>query len=165
MLMRNNYGFQTQRGVPGTLYDMSPHTIDSRQNAEEVLGTMQFGVGVVKGDIPGSNVRLPQSGDTSDMFEGVSMGSQTSYMDMEGNFKVNPKQTIGLLRWGRPWVRVVADLTIQYGDPVYLVVSGDDRGLFTNEDGGTDTWAINATFVDGLGTSNVAPIQIYNQSN
>ena len=160
--MRMDYGFQTWLGMPGTLYDISPYAIDSRQNAEEVPGIMQFGIGVMQGDTPGANVRVPTEGDSLTAFEGVSMGSQTMDMNMDGELIIRPHQTIGVMRWGRAWVRVVPDTDIKYGDRVFLVRGGENAGLFTNIP--ANGLSINAMFIGGLGTSSVAPIELYNQS-
>ena len=166
MNIRNDYGYQARLGLPGTLYDISPNAIDSRQNAETDLGVMKLGIGVMQGDTPGVNVRIPFAGDTIAAFEGLTMGSQTFDMDMDGQLKVRPQQTIGVLRWGRAWARVVPDLFVKYGDPVFLITDGEHAGLFTNEDAaGSLSMRINAMFIGGLGTSNVAPVEIYNQSN
>ena len=163
MNMRLDYSYQTRLGIPGTLFDISPHAIDSRQNAETTLGAMTFGIGVFQGDNPGVNVRKPIAGDTLLTFEGLSMGSQTFDMNMEGELKVRPQQTVGVMRWGRAWARVASGLTIQYGDPVFLITSGANAGLFTNISG--TNLAIKAMFIGGLGTSDVAPIEIYNQKS
>ena len=163
MNLRLNYSYQTRLGIPGTLFDISPHAIDSRQNAETTLGAMMFGIGVMQGDNPGVNVRKPTAGDTLLVFEGLSMSSQTFDMNMEGELKVRPQQTIGVMRWGRAWARVDSGLTIQYGEPVFLITSGASAGLFTNIEG--TNMAINAVFIGGLGTSDAAPIELYNQKS
>ena len=163
MNMRLDYSYQAQLGIPGTLYDISPHAIDSRQNAEERAGAMRFGVGVMRGDAPGTDVRLPRAGDNLAVFEGVSIGSQTTDMDMQGDLKIRHRQTVGVMRWGRAWVRVAGGLSVRYGDPVFLIRNGADAGLFTNLAAGN--LAVNAAFIGGLGTSDVAPIEIYNQKS
>ena len=163
MNMRLDYSYQTRLGIPGTLFDISPHAIDSRQNSETVLGAMTFGIGVMQGDSPGVNVRKPTTGDTLLVFEGLAMGSQTFDMNMQGELKVRPHQTVGVMRWGRAWARVASGLTIRYGDPVFLIIEGADAGKFTNIEG--TNLAINAMFIGGLGTSDVAPIEIYNQKS
>ena len=166
MSIRTDYSYQARLGIPGTLYDISPHAIDSRQNAEDAAGVMRFGIGVMQGDTPGTNVRVPAAGDTLATFEGLSMGSQTFDMNMEGELKVRPHQTVGVLRWGRAWARVASGLTIKYGEPVFLIISGDDAGLLTNITGAAgSSIALNAMFIGGLGSGDTAPIEIYNQSN
>ena len=163
MNMRLDYSYQARLGVPGTLYDISPHAIDSRLNDESTIDAMQFGIGVFQGDSPGKTVRKPIAGDALATFEGISMGSQTTSMDMQGERYIRPQQTIGVLRWGRAWVRIVPGRIIQYGDPLFLITSGINAGLFTNE--ATNNLAINAMFIGELGTSDVAPVEVYNQSN
>jgi hypothetical protein len=49
----------------------------------------------------------------------------------------------------------------EYGDLLYLINSGSESGLFTNES--DDGLAIKGRFIGSLGTGNVAPVEIYNQ--
>ena len=163
MAAQLSYSYQMPQGIPGTIYDAGPHQIDSRANAEAVTGAMQLGMGVMQGDVPGKNVRRPATGDTLATFEGISMGGRVAQMTIEGEFAIRQHQTVGVMRWGRAWVRVESDIEIAYGEPVYLITTGVDAGLFTND--ATGNLEINAMFIGGLGSSNVAPIELYNQSN
>ena len=158
-----SYSYQTPRGIAGSLYDISPYAIDSRMNAEEMPGVMKFGMGVVQGDTPGINVNVPTIDATPAEFEGIAMTGFTNQLNMQGELIVYPQATVGLLVWGRAWARVQEDLTIVYGDPLYLVTDGPDAGLFTNEE--TDNMAIKGRFIGGLGTGNIAPVEIYNQKS
>ena len=161
-----NYSYQPPIGVPGSLYDLSPYAINSRSNGETAPGALKYGMGVVLGDTPGKNVNLPTDASTLAEFEGVAMTGFTDQMDMAGEVIILPQRTVGVLRWGRAWVRIEEGVVdIAYGDPVYLVIDGADAGLFTNDDGGGDNLAINAMFIGGLGTTSVAPVELYNQKN
>ena len=60
MAVQTSYGYATPKGIPGGIYDLYHYPVDSRFN-EEDNGKLRFGVGVVKGSIPGSNVVLPLS--------------------------------------------------------------------------------------------------------
>jgi len=162
-----NYNYQPPIGIAGGLYDLSPHAINSRANGETTLGAMRYGMGVVQGDTPGVNVAVPTSSSTIEEFEGISMTGFTNQMNMAGQVVIYPQGTVGVLRWGRAWARVEENITINYGDPVYLITSGANTGLFTNDAGGATTpnLAINAMFIGGLGTTSIAPIELYNQKN
>jgi len=161
MAVQTQYTYQPPRGVAGALIDISPYAIDSRNN-EAADGAMMFGMGAVKGTSPGVNVNVPTSTSTADQFEGVVMTSFTEQMDMAGDITLKKGKTVGILRWGRAWVRVPSGVTPAYGDAVYLVISGTDAGKFTNTSSAS-TIAINARFRDGLGSGNIAPIELYNQ--
>jgi len=157
------YSYQTPRGVAGALVDISPYSIDSRANEETVIDAMLFGMGAVVGSNPGVNVLVPASTNTASDFEGVVMTGYTQQMTMGGEVHVYPAQTVGVLRWGRAWARVVDGVTPVYNDPLFLVNDGPDAGLFTNDDGGGDNLAINGRFYGGLGNGNIAPVEIHNQ--
>ena len=160
-----SYNYQPPIGIAGSLYDISSHAINSRSNGETTPGVMRFGMGVVLGDTPGVNITLPSAATTLPEFEGISMTGFTNQMNMAGEVYVMPQQSIGVLRWGRAWVRIEEGAAPAYGDSVYLIIDGDDAGMFTNDDGGGDNLAINAMFIGGLGTSSIAPIELYNQKN
>jgi len=159
--MQTQYTFMPSRGIAGSLVDISPYAIDSRNN-DAADGVLAFGMGAVKGSSPGVNVTAPTSSSTLDQFEGVVMTSFTEQMDMEGTISLKQGKTVGILRWGRAWVRVPDGVTPAYGDSVYLIISGTDAGKFTNASSAS-TLAINARFRDEIGGANVAPIELYNQ--
>ena len=156
-----SYKYQMPRGIAGSLYDMSPHAIDSRTNGESGPDAMKYGMGAVVGINPGSDVLIPTAASTAAEFEGVVMTGFTNEMDMAGEVKVHPLRTVGILRWGRAWVRVADGVTPAYGDPLYLIKSGADAGRFTNVSAGNI--AINGVFIGGLGTGDVAPVTLHNQ--
>ena len=159
-----SYNYQTPKGTAGSLYDISPYAIDSRVNGGSKAEAMMFGMGAVRGDTPGTNVVVPKAADTADKFEGVILTGYTNMMNMDGDVKIEPLQTVGLLRWGRAWVRVDPDAEdIAYGDKLYLISDGEKAGLFTNDDDDGDNLAIKGRFIGGLGSGNIAPAEIYNQ--
>jgi len=158
-----SYTYQTPKGVAGALVDISPYSIDSRTNTETQVDAMLFGMGVVVGNNPGSDVRVPTDTNTAADFEGVCMTGYTQQMTMTGEVHVYPAQTVGVLRWGRAWARVVDGVIPAYNDPLYLVIDGPDAGLFTTDDGGGDNLLINGRFYGGLGNGNIAPVEIHNQ--
>ncbi|MDR1687281.1 MAG: hypothetical protein LBS21_01555 [Clostridiales bacterium] len=156
-----SYSYQTPRGVAGGLYDISPYSINSRVNGETEFGKLKFGMGAVQGDSPGSNVKVPTSADTVAKFEGLVLTGHVNEMDMSGDIGINSLQTVGMLRWGKAWARVEEGITVNYGDELYLINDGANAGLFTNESG--TNLAINGRFIGGLGTGNIAPVELHNQ--
>jgi len=162
MAGQTTYGFTPPRGLAGTLLDIANlKDIDSRVNAETEVDVMLFGMGAVQGNNPGVDVLVPTDASTPEQFEAIVMTGHTQQMTMGGEVHVYPAQTVGILRWGRAWARVVDGVTPAYGEPVFLVIDGDDAGWFTNDDGGGDNMAINGRFYGGLGTGNIAPIELY----
>lgn len=158
-----NYSFSAPRGIPGTLLDLSPKRIDSRLNAEEEIGKMKFGMGAVIGPSPGNNVLVPDDTATPLNFEGVIMSGLTKENNMQGEVNVYPLDTVGILKWGKAWVRVAEDIEPKFNDPLYLIIDGSEAGYFTNVP--ADAIRVRGRFVGGLGTSATAPVEIYNQDN
>ena len=158
-MLQNNYGYTSQRNVPGGLVDSSPRSIISRANG----GTtpVKFGYGVVCGDNPGVNVKLPVATSEAGSFEGVIM-SDIVERDQTGAVASNPTKMLGILEWGKAWVCVPESLTIAYGEQVYLITNGDDAGKFTNDDGGGDNLAINGRFIGAVDSGDIAPVKLYN---
>ena len=161
MSMRNSYTYQTPKGVAGGLMDISPYSIDSRVNGETDADALKFGMGAVQGGSPGVDVVVPNDADTADKFEGVVMTGYTNEMDMLGDVRIQHLKTVGILRYGKAWARIVKGITPAYGDALYLVNDGTDAGLFTND--ATDTLEINGRFIGTAGTGDIAPVEIYNQ--
>jgi hypothetical protein len=167
-----NYNYNQGVATAGLLRDTAPHTIVARANGEATPGAqgtpvaVLFGYGVVVGNNPGKDAKLPVVGSTAAQFEGVVVAG-IKPMDLEGNIALDPTYTLSVLKWGRVWVRVADGLTINYGDAVCLVNSGTDAGKFTNSSSGAI--AINAKFIGGAETGGqslsgtIAPIEVYNQ--
>lgn len=61
MSAQTRYGYATPIGAPGGIVDLAPYAIDTFLNEEET-GTLKFGMGVVQGSKPGTNVALPATG-------------------------------------------------------------------------------------------------------
>lgn len=158
--MQMNYSYQTPKGVPGGLADIAPYAINSRLNGESEAGILKFGMGAVYGDDPGKTVAVPDSTAVSNKFEGVVLTSFTQQQALEGGVKIYPKQTVGILRYGYAWARVAPDITISYGDKLYLITDGDNAGLFTNDD--NDGMAVNGRFVDDVDNGTIAMVEIFN---
>lgn len=163
MSVQTSYNFATPKGVAGSLFDLAPYSIDSRINGEADAGVLKFGMGAIQGTAPGSDVKVPATGATAATFEGVVLNGFNTQQTMQGVVEILPSQTVGILRYGKAWARIKTGITPAYGDALYLVISGDDAGAFTNA-AGDDTIAVKGRFIGAKGTGNVAPVELYNQS-
>ena len=157
MSAQTHYGFTTPIGAPGGIVDLSPHVIDTFLN-EEASGVMKFGLGVVQGSKPGVNIALPETGATADKFEGITTNNRTTEYDLEGKLHIRNGAAVGVMRYGKIYVQVEEDDEPAYGDPVYLIINGDDAGRFTSASSG-DTIAVNARFIGGV-DNGVAPVEL-----
>ena len=148
------YNYDSPIGVAGGIVDIAPYTIDTFLN-EENTGTMKFGYGVVRGTTAGKDVKLPTA--VTNVFEGVTVNNRTTEYSLEGNIDIKNKAAIGVMKNGRIYVAVCSNLSISYGDKVYLVCTGNDRGKFSNA--ATGNLEIDATFVKAQG--NIASIDLH----
>jgi hypothetical protein len=156
-----SYTYTTPKGVAGGLYDISPYAVDSRINGEATADTLKFGMGAVQGTTPGTDVKVPATADTADKFEGLVLTGFASEMDMSGTVKLFPKQTVGVLRYGKAWARIADGIVVAYGEPLYLIKTGDNAGLFTNV--ATSNMPVNGKFIGAADSNSIAPIELYNQ--
>lgn len=162
MSAQTHYGYKTPIGAAGGIVDLAPHAIDTFLN-EAKNGKMMFGMGVVQGTKPGINVALPAAGATAAKFEGITVNGRTTEYDMDGKLALRQGASIGVMRYGRIYGRVAADVKPAYGDSVYLIVSGNEAGCFTNVAEGNV--AIKARFLGGVDTAaQVAPIELFNMA-
>ena len=152
MAVQMNYG-EPSRGIPGGLYDRSAYEAVTRRNGAED-GLLFFGYGVVQGEEPGRDVAIPKTGATADKFEGVVMYSANVEMDDDGNVMLRKGQTLDVCQVGKLWVQVPDEEEPAYGDPVYLIITGDDAGKFTSEQG--SNVALKAKFI-GPVENGIAP--------
>jgi len=153
------YGYNPAHGTPGGLYDLAPYAIDTFLNEEET-GVMKFGIGVVRGTKPGSNIALPTADADAAKFEGVTTNNRTTEHGLEGGTFIRKGAAMGVLRYGRIYVRAATDAAPVYGDPVCLVTDGDEAGFFTNTGG----IALKGRFLSGADTDHVALIELFNQA-
>lgn len=158
MSAQTRYGYATPIGAPGGIVDLAPYAIDTFLNDEE-NGVMKFGTGVVQGSKPGVNVALPASGATADKFEGVATNNRTTEYDLEGRVFVRKGVGVGVMRYGRIYVRVKTGDAPEYGDPLLLIINGDDAGCFTNTEDSGNTIAVNGRFLGGV-DNGVAPVEL-----
>ncbi len=155
MAVQTKYGYKTGRGLPGGIYDMYHYPVDSRFN-EEKNGVLRFGVGVVPGTLPGSNIALPTAESKAADFEGVVVNGFDRQQDLEGKVFILNNQNVGVMRRGRIWVRVAEGATPAYGDALHMVTDGADAGCFTTT-GGLE---VPGRFI-GAASDGVAPVELY----
>lgn len=158
MAVQTSYGFSPSRGVAGGLYDMSPRAVNSRTTESEIV----FGIGLVQGSAPGTNVTGPAATSTAAVFEGIALNGGTQEMNMEGEVKVGKSRTVSVLRYGRAWVRVEPESEIKYGDALYLITAGDNAGRFTNADSEETKIALSGQFIGANTTDGIAPVELFN---
>lgn len=171
MSAQTRYGYSSPIGAAGGIVDLAPYAIDAFLN-EEDTGKMQFGMGVVTGSKKGTGIKLPVKASTAANFEGVTTNRRTTEYDVEGDLKLRKAATIGVMRYGRIYVRVAAGVKPGYGDSLYLITEGDEAGYFTNaaastESGSADkaTIAIKGRFLGGVDTSaQIAAVELFNEA-
>lgn len=159
---QSTYRYGTVAGAAGGIVDTAPYAIDSFRN-ENNDGVMKFGMGVVKGTNAGVDVKVPVAGSNAAAFEGVVTNNRTTEYDLDGNLSLKKGVSLGVMRYGRIYVRVATGATPEYGDALYLVKSGDDAGCFT--DSSSSTVAVKGRFLGGVdSTAMVAPVELFNQA-
>lgn len=162
MSLWTEYSQQTPKGTAGSLYDLTVHTVDSFRN-QEADGVLLPGVGVVHGANPGVDIALPKTSSTADKFVGVVMYGGSNELDMKNNLIIPNGYQVSVMRHGRAWVKLAADEEPICGDPVFLVVTGDDAGRFRAASN-DDAIQINARIIE-VGSNGLAAIELYNQMN
>lgn len=164
MSAQTSYNQKMSHGVAGGLYDLTDHVVDTRTVEASGDGVIRFGLGVVEGTDKGKQVKLPVAASTKAKFEGVVLNSHTHEMDMKGDVKVRDKETVGVIRNGRVYVRIAAEVEPAYGDALYLITSGDEAGYFTNTAAtSTDefkTVKVTGHFIGAKATDAIAPVYI-----
>ncbi len=163
MSAQTNYSFSSPIGAAGGIVDIAPYAIDTFLNAEET-GTLKFGLGVVKGETPGTNIILPTSGAKAEDFEGIAVNNRTTEYDVEGKLHIRKGASVGVMRFGRIYGQVANGVEPSYGDTVYLITDGDEVGCFTNESTGSVV-PVKARFLSGVDTTcQIAVIELFNQA-
>lgn len=167
MSAQTRYGYSSPIGAAGGIVDLAPYAIDAFLN-EEDTGKMQFGMGVVTGSKKGIGVKLPVKASTAANFEGVTTNRRTTEYDVEGDLKLRKSAAIGVMRYGRIYVRVAANVKPGYGDSLYLIAEGDNAGCFTNAaatEGAAATIAVKGRFLGGVDTSaQIAAVELFNEA-
>lgn len=66
------------------------------------------------------------------------------------------------MRYGRIYVRVETGDEPAYGDPLYLIINGDEVGCFTSTEDSDNTMAVNGRFIGGI-DNGIAPVELMRQ--
>lgn len=149
-----SYNFGTPFGAAGGIVDLAPYEIDTYLN-EEATGVMGFGMAAAQGTTAGTFVKLPAA--STAVIEGITVNNRSTEYDLDGNLRIINKAAIGVMRYGRVYGKLATNVTPAFGDAVYVVYSGDDKGCFTTSS--SSTIAINARFVSGA-SNGVAMIEL-----
>ena len=158
MSAQTKYGFSTPIGVAGGIYDIAPYAIDTFLNSEET-GALKPGLGVVAGTKAGVEIAIPTS--ASAALEGVVTNNRTTEFDMDGKMRMVKGASVGVMRYGRIYVRVAAGVEPAYGDAAYVVATGEEAGFFTTASSGTI--AVKARFL-GAAKDGIALVELFNQA-
>lgn len=164
MSVWTEYTQQTPKGTAGSLFDLTVHTVDSFRNSEKD-GVLLPGMGVVKGENPGIDIALPTAGKTIEDFIGIVMFGGTNELDMKNNLVIPENYQVSVMRYGRVWVKMAAEQSPKYGDPVHLVIQGEkDVGCFKTAADEGNTIQINARIIE-VSSNDLVAIELYNQMN
>ena len=158
MSVQMNYSFTSAAGASGGIVDLAPYKIDTFINKENT-GVMRFGLGVIRDS--GNVCKLPVAGATGDKFLGITVNNRSTEFDMEGNLHIRNKAALGVMRYGSIYAKVAAGLTITPGDKLYLIISGNDAGKFTNVSGDTAI-EVNGVFDGAADSQAIAPVTLFN---
>ena len=158
MAVQTKYNWTTGRGIAGGLVDLTPHIIDTFIN-EEDTGVLKPGLGVMAGTTPGKQIKVFKTGGTP-VFEGVVNNNRTTQYDLDGKLRMYKGSGVGVVRWGRVYVLVEPDVTIAYGDGLFIIGAGDNAGKFTNTDNSSANPAVPGRFL-GPAENGIAPVEIY----
>lgn len=131
MAAQINYSFSTPKGIAGGLYDISDHDIVTRMN-DEADGNISYGVAAVVGKSKGQSIKLPVVSSAKADFEGIVIHAANTEQDMKGKTIVKNGASLGIVKKGNVWGKIVAGCVPEYKKTAYMVVDGDYRGMFTN---------------------------------
>ena len=159
MSAQTTYAYAGPMGVAGGLVDLSPRQIDTYLNSE-ANGSLGFGLGVVAGSRPGVNIALPGTTSVAKDFQGVTVNNRTTETAMDGTVTILGGAAVGVLAWGKIYVKVAAAASPSFGAQAYLVTSGAEKGCFTQDS--TAGVALKARFL-GAASGGIAPLELLHQ--
>lgn len=158
MSVQTSYGFGFPKGVAGGLFDLSAHEVSTRQSEGEGV---TFGVGVVVGTNKGTDVKLPTADSTAEQFEGVVVhNSVMAELDMNNKLNIGEKRTVGCLHHGKIWVKTGENAAPAYKEKVYLIVEGEEAGLFTTSADTATKVELNARYL-GVTDTGIANAEFF----
>lgn len=141
--MQLSYQANMNAAIAGTLYDLSPRTIDACI-AQGVIG---LGMGVIAGTDPVNQAVVPSATFTAG-FKGVAL-LQAKEQTAAGVVQYNAQDTVPVLRKGRAWVPFANGYAITAETQAYLIFSGTYAGQWTNLAGFTAMTSAVAVLVNG----------------
>ncbi len=148
--MQLTYGQNMAKSIAGTLYDLSPRTIDSYVAETD---TIALGMGVVGGTDPTAQVKLPSASVTS--IKGIAL-LQAKEQAADGTVTYGNKDTLPVLHKGRAWAPVTG--AVAADAQAYLVFSGANKGKWAAAAGIQAAGAAAAVAGNtGTGTITAAP--------
>ncbi len=131
MAAQLDYNYSTPKGTPGEKFDISFDEVVTRKNQEED-GILKYGMAAQVGDLAGTAVKVPVSGATRAMIEGIVLRAANTEQDRKGHVVVRKNATVGILKKGNVWGRLASDAVPAYGGTAYVVVDGSEAGTFTS---------------------------------
>lgn len=155
MGVQTSYDYGIAKGIAGGLYDLTYY----ENNTFITPGGIPFGYGVVRGTVPGSDIKLPDAGSKAEDFEGVAQNGFTVMQDMKGAAVLEEGQSMGVLRTGKIWAAVGKEAQPAYEKPVYLITDGEEAGRFTTEEDGSTKILLQARYISER-DNGLAPIRI-----
>lgn len=157
---QTSYSYASQSGIAGGIVDLSNKVIDSRVYEEMDMDiTLKFGMGVVVGSSPATNVNAPSEDSKLSQFEGVLVNGHTTQQDLDGVLSIADGSSVGVMRAGRIWARVDSEASISYGDSLYLITKGDLAGYFTNV--AEDSVKMNGRFLTQGNTVGLHAVELF----
>lgn len=155
MGVQTSYDYGIAKGIAGGLYDLTYY----ENNTFITPGGIPFGYGVVRGAIPGSDIKLPDTGSKAEDFEGITQNGFTTMQDMKGNAIAEEGQSMGVLRTGKIWAVVGKAAQPAYEKPVYLITDGEEAGRFTTEEDESTKIQLSAKYISKK-DNGLAPIRV-----
>ncbi len=144
------YNASMAKAIAGTLYDLSPRTIDSYVAETD---TIALGMGVVGGTDPETQVKLPSAAVSA--IKGIAM-IQGKEQNADGTVTYADKDTVPVVSHGRVWAPVTAAVTAD--SQAYLIFSGANKGKWAAAAGIQAAGAAAAVAGNtGTGTITAAP--------
>ncbi len=155
MSVQTTYSWAVPFGMPGAIADNTEYAGVTFLNGEET-GKLFCGLGVVQGETPGVDVKIPTSADTA-KFEGVVINDYHYELDMDGKVRIPKGRPMAVLRWGKIYVALAKEAQPKYGDPLKMKATGEEAGYFDP----SGDMAVNGRFLSGP-DNGVALAEIFN---
>ena len=105
-------------------------------------------------------IALPTTTSAAKDFVGVTVNNRVTEAAMDGTVTILNGAAVGVMAWGRIYVKVAAAAAPAYGDPAYLVISGEEKGCFTQDD--SAGIPVKARFL-GAAAGGIAPVELMHQ--